>query len=244
MKLAIAISGHTREMCEKTYPSLFQHILEKYDCDVFVSTFNRTGNRRFITNEGEKIHKQKEVNIEDIQNIYSPKILLGYDELSPIQIQYNNRFNRFSTTMFKAECCFDMFCKIMTLNRKIEEYSCVYDIKYDYILRIRPDLEVISFNLNEVYDRGIAYLDMAKEEQICDVTFIGDYNTMIRMSHCWTHWEWLIESGQVPNIFNYAEHMFYRFNEYFNILFNIQKHRDEHTFIDYEVHRPYEARWW
>src|ERR1039458_7286491 len=129
MKLAIAISGHTREMCEKTYPSLLQHILEKYDCDIFVSTFNRTGNRRFITNEGEKIDKQKLINIDDIKKIYSPKILLNYDDLSPEQIQHNKRFYRLSTPIFKAECCFDMFCKLMSLNKRIEEYSCVYNIR-------------------------------------------------------------------------------------------------------------------
>src|ERR1035441_7517649 len=151
MKLAVAISGHTREMHEKTYPSLKAKILDKYDCDVFVSTFNRTGNRRFITNEGESTDRQKMVNKEDIQKLYSPKKLSFYDELSGAQIHHNNRFSRLTTNIFKAECCYDMFCKMMSLNREIEIYGSIYNIKYDYILRIRPDLEVVSFKIEELY---------------------------------------------------------------------------------------------
>lgn len=254
MKLAINISGHTRERCEATYPTLKAQILDKYDCDVFVSTFIRNGNRRFISNMGESIQSQKMVNAEYIKRIYSPKILLMYDELSPEQLQYNQRFNRLQHTenvFIKPECCFDMFNKLMCMNRKIEEYSRTNNICYDYILRLRPDSRIEMFNMTNVPAKGIAFHTHTNNPtkpvhlvMIGDISFIGDYETTIKMSHLWLKWENLVEHNEVPNIWSCAECMFHDFIKYFNIPHVMQPINEPSSFMIWEVQRPYASNWW
>jgi len=253
MKLAINISGHTREMCKTTYPTLKSQILDKYDCDVFVSTFTRTGNRRFISNNGEPINSQKIVSAKDIEQIYSPKVLLMYDELSPEQLQYNQRFQglQHAGIFIKPECCFDMFSKLMSMNRRIEEYSRNNNVSYDYILRLRPDIIIGTFNMNNAITKGMSFQRHSNDPAhpyystlIVDVTFIGDYETTIKMSHYWLKWENLVEHNEIPNKWNNAESMLCDFIKYFNIPHVMQHVNEPSSFIICGVQRPYASGWW
>ena len=241
MKLAIAIHGHTREVIDKTYITLKEKILDKYDCDVFVSTYNRTGNRRFVTNVGEDTNNQKLVNPQDVIKIYDPKMIFCYDELSAEQIEHNERFKRFRNVGFKAECSFDMFCKTATLIREIRDFAYINNIEYDYILRIRPDIIIKEFNIENVQKESISFLDMGRQNEVCDIVWMGNPEQMSRMAHCWRHYEWLCETNQVKNWWYYSENMLYEFLKYYKIPFNIQKRDLPSSFIHFEVIRPYQG---
>jgi len=43
MKIAICLSGHLRTF-DKTFRSIKEKLLDVYDCDVFISTWNNLGN--------------------------------------------------------------------------------------------------------------------------------------------------------------------------------------------------------
>ena len=77
IKIAVQFFGHLRTF-EKCAPSIQQHILSKFDCDVFMHTWSDTEHStQTWHNSKSKISKVNEKILEKITRAYNPKMCFG-----------------------------------------------------------------------------------------------------------------------------------------------------------------------
>lgn len=153
LKVALCISGHLRTF-EQNYQSVYTHIISKYDCDVFVHTWDTLGlHHRHLDVPISPIHTN---NILDrINKIYNPKKLVVEInrpfEITPIIKQRSFEFRDLSGIL-------SMFYKIEACNTLKIEYEKENDFTYDCVIRFRGDLFLesplpldTSSNMNYLY---------------------------------------------------------------------------------------------
>jgi len=81
MKIAICISGHLRTF-ELTHQSLRRNVLDKYDCDVFISTWNNIGNTTYHELYPKGFDESDErIKIDRVKEVYKPTSILVEDSL-------------------------------------------------------------------------------------------------------------------------------------------------------------------
>jgi len=131
MKIAICISGLFR-MYEKTFSSLFEHILNVYDCDIFISTWNLNDK---ILNSIENLYEPKKIKQENFLNF-------NLDKFRSRAEQHRNLHGVFS-----------MYYKIKSCNDLKSEFEIENNFTYDCVVRCRSDLRFLS-KVDIPYDRN------------------------------------------------------------------------------------------
>ena len=134
MNVALCISGHLRTI-EKCYSSHYDNILKNINPDVFIHSWSFIESE---TNSWHKLHmKNKKIDaniIKFLEEKYNPKLLKIED-----QINFKLLGNQFGTNISSNGQ------KNMTYSAKQsfllqKDYSIANNIKYDFIIKIRPDL--------------------------------------------------------------------------------------------------------
>lgn len=147
MKLAVCLSGQPR-MFKSSHPSFKQHILDKYDCDIFIFTWeNKIGQ----IERNASFRYKDEGTIGEYISLYRPKssevknytkeieeYLVGKEKEYGV-IREDNYVRRYLAMLYG----------IFKANELARQYSESFKIKYDYMLRCRPDAEYSSFELLE-----------------------------------------------------------------------------------------------
>ena len=142
MKVALLFSGQPRFITGPQYSVIKECLLDRYDCDVFCHYWwIRDQKNEYITSSWSGLGKYEiDANqpIDQIlENLYQPK-KTSYD--APLEqntanvVEYNIR--SMYTSMYK---CYQLY----------EDYSSTHNIKYDWVIRSRPDYAlnvIIPFN--------------------------------------------------------------------------------------------------
>lgn len=142
MKLGILLFGHLRtfEYCSEFF---IKNIANKYDCDIFIHTWDETDSTTQSWNN--KINHPRKVDnkvIKKVKNIYKPKSILvehqnnKNDEI----IESIDGVKKVSVNGMNY-----MFTSIHKANELRQAYEKENDIKYDYLLVTRPDVAVYNF---------------------------------------------------------------------------------------------------
>jgi len=160
MKTAILLSGHMR-----TYKKCLQAFMDKMvtplDADIFVSTWDCTGfasaKKRFHT--GRKDH---EITQEILSQVYGNHLKLSCIENIPSLWSNFQRKNLLNTASGQPNCLYrswnapsqaimprfySMCYKIKSCNELRKLYEETNSVKYDLIIRSRPDLLMRNFTL-------------------------------------------------------------------------------------------------
>ncbi|MDG6777384.1 hypothetical protein QCB44_01555 [Thiomicrorhabdus sp. zzn3] len=142
MRVALCISGQMRSF-EECYPSQYQNLIEIFQPDVFIHTWSDLGQSirekvasdvitpESLDNKLSKLYAPKRMVIEDYHASYCdlfhgvkvPEVL---KEAEPVS--------------YKG--ALPMFYKIWACNQLCLEYALEVGIKYDLVIRLRPDLYI------------------------------------------------------------------------------------------------------
>jgi hypothetical protein len=118
LKVAVQFFGHLRTF-EKCAPALKKHIIDLYDCDVFIHTWDK------VTTTPANLFV--DANIRDkVQNLYNPKKL-------KVDTQSFVRGEAWPGVKY-------MLYSKYKVNELRKEYEKSKHIKYDYVIMVRPDI--------------------------------------------------------------------------------------------------------
>jgi hypothetical protein len=139
MKIAVCLSGHLRRF-EHTFPSLEKHLLKKYDCDIFIHTWDKLGYQsRFKT---DAIINETEQKLELINNIYKPvkMVIESSDYMMTLKQESISYAPHLINEPKPPHHMASMFYKIFACNEIRKYYQLENMIHYDWIIRCRSDL--------------------------------------------------------------------------------------------------------
>lgn len=128
MKIAVCISGipKNREVCSD---SIRKFLIEPHGCDVFYSSWDFSG----VTKEGlEKSYTTKDLEVEDFSKEHE-SIFNSWNFPHRMLEQHKTPQNALA-----------MWYKIAKTNSLRKQYEKKIGVKYDAILRIRPDIKLDS----------------------------------------------------------------------------------------------------
>lgn len=164
MKIAVLLFGHLRSF-ETCVDSLREHVLSRYDCDVFMHTWDERDvkTRTWHNQICEPVLFDKAAMGAVIEAKYAPKYyeithqnLEGGDHV--IQSTYFPDY-KFSLT--------GMHFLMYSMNRANElrhQYEKEHDVHYDYVLVTRPDVYFhVDFKIEKVIEQALCFgLDLNK----------------------------------------------------------------------------------
>lgn len=218
MKIALCLYGNLRTY-NKCYRSLYKRIIEKYDTDIFIHTWNT------LDNKSSAWHNYKCDSENVLDNTFLESLYKIYGATS-IEMEnqvledlgYVNTTSR-RISKFALKC---MVHSMAEVNRLRYEYQCKYNIEYDYIVFTRPD--ILFYHDLELEK----YIDKTSEN--CFYT-AGSINNSIRLND-------LRRFGATDVLF-YAtptviDHVFTDEEYIYNNLCNIETTQfgQEYSFID------------
>jgi hypothetical protein len=164
MKIALCFRGHLRTF-EKTFSNLKLTLLDKYDVDIFMHTWDK------YNVNGEQVVR------ETVQNLYNPKSLLISDQQmcfsSPI---FNSNYNKLG---FKFQI-FSISSALKLMNTYINSTGT----QYDKVILARPDF-IFNEKIYEVLDtNGISTLPNYKYYDlciVCDKKYIDKFYNLFKI---------------------------------------------------------------
>lgn len=140
MKIAICLSGHMRKF-EETFPTLYFYFLKNYDCDIFIHTWNTIGyGCAFKTDHN--YHLSAEIKLPEINRLYKPKkiIIENVDFIEELKSQGDQYAPHLKNCPKHVGHMASMFYKIYAANELRKKYEVESGVKYDWVVRCRPDL--------------------------------------------------------------------------------------------------------
>lgn len=147
MKIALLLPGQFRNVAE-TYPYTKGRILDRYNPDIFISTWNYS---REIKNSlrGETVDLVDSLNQEEVIGIFKPKKVTSQDFTDPYIQQKVLRANLYlekapTTGEINGVSVFSMWYKIWDCLNLMLSYEAENGIKYDYVIKSRFDLKFHS----------------------------------------------------------------------------------------------------
>ena len=130
MKVALMISGYARSL-KTNIESLRENLLNLYDIDIYIH----------ITLSNENKYINNSISIDEINTMLNPKVMIITDN-----IKFDNEYNLYNQNY-----------KCYILNQKRLEIEKIENIKYDVVLKLRPDVylqEKIVFEM----DKDVVYI--------------------------------------------------------------------------------------
>ncbi len=149
MKIAVQLFGHLRTY-KQCYQSLFQNLLNHYDCDVFIHTWEtmdhntQTWHTYRACETGQSAEKLR----REITQIYQPKAVEIEKQIVKDEgvIVANDK----EISLFGMKC---MMHSMERANKLREEYQQANNVHYDYVLCVRPDIMLLNpINFEDLAD--------------------------------------------------------------------------------------------
>jgi len=177
MKIALIISGYLRSL-KNNIESLKENLLNLYDVDIYIH----------ITNSNECKYINNKINIDEINLLLKPRVIIITDN-----IKFNNKYNDLYNQNYK----------FYILNQKRIEIEKIENIKYDVVIKFRPDIYLQEKILFEIIDENVIYIpkdnkiDKTKlktinDNYICDIISFGKPNIMNKYFDMYLHLDSLI----------------------------------------------------
>lgn len=202
MKAAICISGHLRDGDNLCYPELKRHILDKHDCDIFISSWKENGN--MLYSYGADIPYIDEDVRDRILERYKPVKYVFSDSnsewITPLKEEWAGVVLECKTHVFQFSV---QFKKIMDCDVLRREYQKETGVKYDVVLRIRFDIEPTCDILTETESRIKEKKLLCKNghQGVKDQVFWGEEEIMARAADCFLHFSKYVSKPK-PSQFN------------------------------------------
>jgi len=138
LKIAVCFFGHLRTY-KKCAPFLRRNLLDQCDCDLFMHTWTTLDSN---TKAWHNYYINGETNETDIRHAYSEFKGLVIEEQKPqdlgtIKTKPCSNDPTSETSIFGIDA---MFHSIRESNRLREEYAAQNNIRYDFVLCVRPDI--------------------------------------------------------------------------------------------------------
>lgn len=148
MKIALCLSGHLRSF-EFTAKYLKSSLLDKFDVDVFLHTWNFLGNAPNI--DGASVHIKTSSKHKEIKNLYNPKNIA----IQPFQYFSGEKYRKHLIDRRCPNGVFNMFMKIFQCNKIKNDFKLASKIDYDVVIRCRPDL-IVDYNFTNDFMKEVS----------------------------------------------------------------------------------------
>lgn len=184
MKIALLLSGYIRNI-DETYKIINEVFLSKYDCDIYLSTWSKIGNKISPKIYGDKntdwINNKDKLNIEKMLKLFKP---IHY-EIEDLE-EFNNIYDENFINDFMKKNNFTSFsrCKnVLGQFYKIQRTWLLFEKNkkkdYDIIIRSRFDFEIIknNMNLNNLDNTSIYFSNnnFGNNNEKCDRIAVYDF---------------------------------------------------------------------
>jgi len=208
MKIAICLSGYMRSY-RVNYESLKENLIKDHDCDIFIATSSVKGNV-FYKHKKYYLDKMREEGIkyveeaiteQNLQKIYGDKlkacIIKPYNENDHLIEFPPKTHKKMISGLREAMRITHMWYFIKEADKLREEYSDKNGIKYDLVIRLRPDLLFID------------EIDMKVKDISMPICYLKEYNMLV--NGCNDHFAYgppekmTIYSNLYDNLGKYAE---------------------------------------
>jgi len=149
----VQLFGHLRDF-ERCAPTLNSFIFNKYNCDVFIHTWNKTDhNTKSWHNRKVYAREVSGDLIEIVKTLYRPKKVIFEEQKSYKFTQLPYLYNPILT--FSTATLYYMFYSMNTVNKLRVEYANNNKIEYDLVLVLRPDIQLKSdLELEEIISQA------------------------------------------------------------------------------------------
>lgn len=209
MKIAICISGHLRDGDKLCFPSLKKYLLDKYDCDIFISAFKEMGNVQYVHLDNHPSEPDTDVT-EKILSTYKP-VRYRMDSSNALWIndlkkQWGDLSTRNTARAFQVAAMHRNIYDAQLLRRM---YQADTGKKYDVVIRTRFDNELLSDIINDSNYTGGDYGLIFKQGHcgIFDQTFWGGSQSMDAATECYLYMSDIVNASNVKTFEN-AENIF------------------------------------
>jgi hypothetical protein len=197
MKIALLFYGQARFIDSPYIINSFkEHILDKYDTDVFCHTWWSEDMNTFISStntENEDIPVYKNT-INILENLYKPKILIAEKQINFLDIPFCKKYieemmihpkwkdNNWKWNLtYKNPKNFFNLCSIAyskeEIINKFESYCKNNNIEYDFIILSRYDLNIMFFPDLYILNKNKSYISNS-HPYWPDELFITNYNNL------------------------------------------------------------------
>lgn len=196
LKVALCISGHLRTF-EHNFQSVKDCILTKYDCDVFVHTWDHLG-MSYRHHDAKLYMQETEKYLNKINSLYNPKKII---------IESQKDFKVSQLMLQKAEHGRDtvgvasMYYKIEACNNLKKQYEKENNFTYDCVIRFRGDLHLDQpLPLDRYTDLRYLYVPLhGNFSGVNDQLAFGNSEIMDQYSSCYSNIENLLKNGAWMN---------------------------------------------
>jgi|SRR5579885_839567 len=139
MKIAVCLSGHLRKF-EETFPLLQKHLLNHYDCDIFLHTWDKMG---YVSRyKGDARSDETLKYIEAVQALYKPKkiVVESSSFVEELKRQGDEYAPHLRNEPKHVGHMASMFYKIYAANELRKFHERETNTQYEWVVRCRPDL--------------------------------------------------------------------------------------------------------
>ncbi|GAB4392080.1 MAG: hypothetical protein Tsb005_04580 [Gammaproteobacteria bacterium] len=139
LKIAIQMYGHLRtfELCA---PALKEHVLNHYDCDVFIHTWDKTEHSTqswYVDSMKSTVRAVDSTILAKIKQFYAPKLI----KVEPQGfLDEKGHFGTHASTQISLVGLKYMLYSQYQANLLREAYQHEHGIAYDYVVVLRPDI--------------------------------------------------------------------------------------------------------
>jgi len=194
MNIAICISGHARDY-KKFSKSFFEKIIEPnshHNIDIFISTWDRVNNSSSFASVRRRYEDDSSLNINEIKEIYKPKLMIVEEETSFIFEKYNN-----TNHSNNPKNVISQFYKINQVSNLLRTYIESTNTKYDLVFKTRFD---VNYGPSLEQD----FIDGKSDLTLIDFKFENFDLNYFNVEHDWNHYRnWIHDKIFVSNVENY-----------------------------------------
>ena len=181
MKIAVLLFGHLRTF-EYCAPFLRANLLDKYNCDVFMHTWDTFDSETLAWyNRTDKTTKISDDILQKIKELFNPKkIEIGHQVIKKetiIKSLIDDKKNSLNGMLF-------MFQSMNCANSLRKQYEKETGIKYDIVIVTRPDVALFNFlNIEKILKESkIMNLDLNKTRFFAGLYGAADTNVGLIIS--------------------------------------------------------------
>ena len=211
MKIALLICGQMRTFDHPKVLNYLIKLIEKFNCDVFLSTWNNRGvsiwsehalkQQESIQNQ----EKNKEIILDNINLIPNIKKYTIDDYEEFINTQSNGEMKSFlnqspDTLYHSKATSIPSLYKLYSAYQLLEEYEKENNIKYDIVIKTRPDFLHVHIDIEKYFDKiddtlfhintGISYCP----DRVYEMFFVSSSSIMKTVCESWLNFNQLVNT--------------------------------------------------
>jgi len=152
MNVAVVLTGHMR-CWQQVYPNFKQRIVDKYNPDIFIETWNDEAYWDPHSEHG-VVKNAPQVNFDKLREVYRP-IAIRTDSYEKYEKNFEERAKQYANFYHVPKNIISMLFKLGRGVLMLEDYMFLTGKTYDLVIRVRPDL-VFNENLPD-FDPGKFY---------------------------------------------------------------------------------------